>query len=151
MSPDAADRRPSEAYPLASRSALNAIPLSATSEDINPLVMSMFADHSHAEVSDPGRVEGNVVLAYLDAFDPDSGFVDDLTKPHRHGGLGDVVVKRRLEEVLAALIAPIRSRRSELEGNRVSVAEVLREGRGRARETPEAELRDVRRALALSL
>jgi tryptophanyl-tRNA synthetase len=135
----------------ASKTAGNAVPLSATSDDIHRMVMSMYTDPAHAKASDRGRVEGNVVFAYLDAFDPDASFVDALKERCRAGGLGDVVVKRRLEEVLEALVAPIRSRRSELAGDRAYVVELLREECVRARETTEAVLRDVRRAFALGL
>lgn len=135
----------------ASKSAGNAIPLSASSDDIHRMVMSMYTDPGHVRATDRGRVEGNVVFAYLDAFDPDAGFVNDLKERYRSGGLGDVVVKRRLEEVIEALVAPIRARRAELVGDRAHVTEVLRAGNERARETTEAVLRDVRRAFALGV
>jgi tryptophanyl-tRNA synthetase len=101
-------------------------------------------------VSDPGRVEGNVVFAYLDAFDADSTAVAELKERYRGGGLGDVALKRRLEGVLEALVAPIRARRSELARDRAYVMDVLREGTERANARTQAVLSDVRRAYALT-
>jgi tryptophanyl-tRNA synthetase len=94
-------------------------------------------------------VEGNVVFAYLDAFDPDAAAVARLKERYRAGGLGDAALKGRLEEVLEALIAPIRARRAELARDPAHVAEVLRAGTERARPVTEAVLRDVREAFAL--
>src|SRR4029079_2774659 len=83
--------------------------LSATSDEIRERVRAMYTDPGHARASDPGRVEGNVVFAYLDAFDPDHGAVNEMKERYRRGGLGDVVLKRRLEAVLDALVSPIRA------------------------------------------
>ena len=133
----------------ASKSLGNAIPLSATSDDVHRLVRAMYTDPGHVRASDPGRVEGNVVFAYLDAFDPDPATVDELKARYRDGGLGDMAVKRRLEGVLEALVAPIRARRAELARDRAYVMDVLRVGSERANETTAAVLRDVRGAFAL--
>ena len=133
----------------ASKSVGNAIPLTATTDEIHRLVQAMYTDPNHARASDPGRVEGNVVFAYLDAFDPDQATVQDLKERYRGGGLGDVALKRRLEGVLEALIAPIRVRRAELESDRAYVMDVLRAGSEHAKVTTEAVLRDVRAAFAL--
>jgi tryptophanyl-tRNA synthetase len=133
----------------ASKSLGNAIPLSATSDEIRERVRAMYTDPGHARASDPGRVEGNVVFAYLDAFDPDHAAVNEMKERYRRGGLGDVVLKRRLEAVLDALVSPIRARRAELAGDRAYVIDVLREGSARADETTKALLRDVRGAFAL--
>jgi len=133
----------------ASKSLGNAIPLNATTDDIHRLVQAMYTDPGHVRASDPGRVEGNVVFAYLDAFDPDSTAVQSLKERYRAGGLGDAALKRRLEDVLEALIAPIRTRRAELERDRAYVMDVLRTGSERANVTTEAVLGDVRGAFAL--
>ena len=107
----------------ASKSLGNAIPLGAGSEEIRRLVQAMYTDPGHVRVADPGRVEGNV--------------------------LGDVVLKRRLVDVLEHAIAPMRARRAELAGDRAYVSEVLREGSARAGEVTRAVLRSVRTAFAL--
>jgi tryptophanyl-tRNA synthetase len=133
----------------ASKSLGNAIPLGATSDEVRALVRAMYTDPGHVRASDPGRVEGNVVFAYLDAFDPDLATVSELKERYRGGGLGDVALKRRLEGVLEALLAPVRTRRAELARDRGYVMDVLREGSERAAGTTEAVLRDVRAAFAL--
>ncbi|HVZ78396.1 MAG TPA: tryptophan--tRNA ligase [Gemmatimonadaceae bacterium] len=133
----------------ASKSVGNAIPLGATPDEIHRLVHAMYTDPAHVRASDPGRVEGNVVFAYLDAFDPDPSAVNELKERYRAGGLGDVQLKRRLEAVLEALVAPIRARRAELARDRAYVMGVLREGSERASAVTEAVLRDVRAAFAL--
>src|SRR5690606_29827890 len=98
----------------ASKSLGNSISLSASPDEIRAAVRAMFTDPGHLRASDPGRVEGNVVFAHLDAFDPDRDAVEALKEHYRAGGLGDMAVKRRLEELLQALLEPIRSRRAEL-------------------------------------
>lgn len=135
----------------ASKSLGNAIPLGATSEEIRRLVNAMYTDPGHVRASDPGRVEGNVVFAHLDAFDPAPAEVAELKRRYQHGGLGDVALKRRLEGVLEDVIAPIRARRAALARDRGYVMDVIREGSARAEATTRAVLRDVRRVFALSL
>ena len=133
----------------ASKSLGNAIPLGATTDDIRRLVHAMYTDPAHLRASDPGRVEGNVVFAYLDAFDPDVAAVAELKGRYRCGGLGDAPLKRRLEEVLEQVIAPMRARRAALEGDRDYVREVLREGTSRADGVTRSVLRAVRQAFGL--
>ncbi|HYC53166.1 MAG TPA: tryptophan--tRNA ligase [Gemmatimonadaceae bacterium] len=133
----------------ASKSLGNAISLSASAEDIRRLVRAMYTDPAHVRASDPGKVEGNVVFAYLDAFDPEPAAVADLKERYRAGGLGDVALKQRLEGVLEALVAPIRARRAELARDGAYVVEVLRAGSERAAATTQGVLRDVRQAFAL--
>jgi tryptophanyl-tRNA synthetase len=135
----------------ASKSVGNAIPLTSTTDEIHRLVQTMYTDPGHARASDPGRVEGNVVFAYLDAFDPDQAAVQELKERYRGGGLGDVALKRRLDGILEALIAPIRVRRAELERDRAYVMDVLRAGSEHANVTTQAVLRDVRAAFALDV
>lgn len=134
----------------ASKSLGNAIPLSATADDIRGLVHAMYTDPGHIRVADPGRVEGNVVFAYLDAFDADVEAVEKLKAHYRRGGLGDAALKRRLVDVLEHIVAPVRVRRAELARDRAHVREVLREGSARADEVTRAVLRSVREAFALS-
>ena len=133
----------------ASKSLGNAIPLSAMPDDIRRLVHAMYTDPGHVRAADPGRVEGNVVFAHLDAFDADTEAVEKLKVHYRRGGLGDAALKRRLVDVLEHLIAPIRARRAEFARDRAYVRGVLREGSARADEVTRPVLRSVRQAFAL--
>ncbi|KVM65101.1 tryptophan--tRNA ligase [Burkholderia ubonensis] len=133
-----------------SKSLGNAIALGATPDEITKAVNSMYTDPNHLRVSDPGRVEGNVVFAFLDAFEPDTQKVDELKARYRQGGLGDSAVKRVLNERLQSLIEPIRARRRELENDRAEVLAILRHGTMRAREVAGATLSEVKRALGLT-
>jgi tryptophanyl-tRNA synthetase len=128
----------------ASKSSGNAIALSATPDEIRAAVHAMFTDPGHVRASDPGRVEGNVVFEYLRAFDPDAAAVAELEAGYRAGGLGDLALKRRLEEVLQELLAPIRARRAELAGDRDQVRALVERGSARAREVAASVLADVR-------
>ncbi|PDT79606.1 tryptophan--tRNA ligase [Bradyrhizobium sp. C9] len=132
-----------------SKSAGNAIPLSASPDDISAAVRAMFTDPDHLRVADPGKVEGNVVFTYLDAFDDDHDAVTELKARYRRGGLGDTTVKRRLEDILQALIAPIRTRRAELANDRDHVVDVIRRGTAKAQEITERTRRDVMAGLGL--
>lgn len=133
----------------ASKSLGNFIALSASPEEIRAAVRAMFTDPGHLRASDPGRVEGNVVFAHLDAFDPDVAAVEEYKARYRAGGVGDMVLKRRLEEVLQALLAPIRERRAALAADPGAVLAVLREGTARSREVVAGVLGDVRRVFHL--
>jgi tryptophanyl-tRNA synthetase len=133
----------------ASKSVGNAIALTATPDEIRAKVGAMFTDPGHLRASDPGRVEGNVVFAYLDAFDPNRAEVEELKTRYRAGGLGDSALKRRLEDVLESLVAPVRARRSELAEDPAAVEVLLRTGTARTRETAAGVLRDVRAVFAL--
>lgn len=133
----------------ASKSLGNAIALSASADEIRASVRAMYTDPGHLRAADPGRVEGNVVFAYLDAFDPDAAAVEELKAHYRRGGLGEAPLKRRLEEVLQALLAPIRERRAALARNPDAATEILRAGTARARTTAASVLADVRAAFAL--
>ena len=127
----------------ASKSLGNAIALTATPDEIRAKVRAMFTDPGHRRVSDPGRVEGNVVFAHLDAFDQNPEEVEALKAQYQAGGLGDTALKRRLEDVLEALVAPIRARRSELAQDPGVVEMLLRTGTARTRETAAGVLREV--------
>jgi tryptophanyl-tRNA synthetase len=130
-----------------SKSQGNSIPLSSSADAIRDSVKSMYTDPNHLRASDPGTVEGNVVFTYLDAFDEDRATVERLKAEYRAGGLGDMVVKRRLEEQLQALIAPIRERREQLARDPGHVFDMLREGTQRAKDVTQATLDEVRAAL----
>ncbi|TXL69197.1 tryptophan--tRNA ligase [Vineibacter terrae] len=132
-----------------SKSQGNAIPLSAAPEAIRDAVRRMYTDPNHLRAADPGTVEGNVVFTYLDAFDEDREAVVALKEHYRRGGLGDVAVKRRLDDILQALLAPIRERRAALARDPGHVLRVLRAGTLEARERTQATLDEIRHALGL--
>src|SRR5689334_2850448 len=123
-----------------SKSQGNAIALSATPDEIRAAVRLMFTDPNHIRASDPGRVEGNVVFTYLDAFDEDRIAVEDLKARYVRGGLGDSIVKKRLEGVLQALLGPIRDRRLALARDPGYVLQVVKRGTAQAREITDATL-----------
>jgi tryptophanyl-tRNA synthetase len=131
------------------KSAGNALRLSATADEIRAAVKAMYTDPNHIRAEDPGRIEGNVVFAFLDAFDPDRAGLEDLAKRYQHGGVGDAVTKRRLEAVLLDLLEPIRERRAELAADPDHLSDVLLEGTERARERVRDTLQLVRSAFGL--
>jgi tryptophanyl-tRNA synthetase len=133
----------------ASKSLGNALPLAAPPEEIRRFINAMYTDPEHRRVTDPGRVEGNVVFAYLDAFDPDTASVEELKARYRRGGLGDVVLKQRLSAVLEHLLTPIRERRAEYAVRSQEVREILQEGTERARAVTSRVLNAVRHAQCL--
>ena len=133
-----------------SKSLGNAIALGATPDEIRSAVNRMYTDERHLRASDPGMVEGNVVFAFLDAFEPDKPRVDALKAHYRRGGLGDTTLKTVLEQRLQDLLAPIRQRRDEWAADRDEVLRILKHGTHRARETAAATLDHVKRALGLT-
>jgi tryptophanyl-tRNA synthetase len=133
-----------------SKSLGNAISLGASPDEISKAVKDMYTDPNHLRVTDPGQVEGNVVFAFLDAFETDTATVDELKAHYRRGGLGDSVVKRLLNDRLQALLAPIRERRQELERDRAEVLSILRRGTMRAREVAGETLAEVKAAMGLT-
>ena len=120
-----------------SKSQGNAIPLSASNAEIAAAAQRMYTDPNHLRVSDPGQVEGNVVFTYLDAFDPDAEAVAELKADYRRGGLGDMVLKRRLTGILQAIVAPIRDRRLELAADPDTIMDILRAGAEKGRQVTE--------------
>jgi len=132
-----------------SKSQGNAIPLSATPDEISDAARQMFTDPHHLRASDPGTVEGNVVFTYLDAFDEDGTELEALKAHYRRGGLGDAQVKRRLDSILQALLAPIRERRAAFARDPGYVLDVLREGTKRAQQRTRATLEELRDGLGL--
>jgi tryptophanyl-tRNA synthetase len=132
-----------------SKSHGNAIPLSASPDEISDAVRRMFTDPNHLRATDPGTVEGNVVFTYLDAFDEDRAAVEALKADYRRGGLGDMDVKRRLNNILQALLAPIRQRRADLACNPGYVLSVLQQGTLSAKQLTQATLDELRDALGL--
>ncbi|MEO9970104.1 MAG: tryptophan--tRNA ligase [Hyphomonadaceae bacterium] len=116
-----------------SKSAGNAIRLSASPKDIKNAVRAMYTDSNHLRIEDPGRVDGNVVFTYLDAFDNQKDELAELKRQYKLGGLGDMALKNRLENILLDVLAPIREQREQLSTNRDYVADIIREGTKKAR------------------
>ncbi len=133
-----------------SKSLGNGIALSAGADEISAAVQRMYTDPEHLRVEDPGRTDGNVVFAFLDAFEPASVELEELKAHYRRGGVGDRIVKQRLDERLQALLAPIRGRRLELAADPQRVQDLLDGGTRRARERAAATLVEVRQALRLA-
>jgi len=135
----------------ASKSLGNAIHFCDDATTVRNKVMSMFTDPGHLRVSDPGKVEGNAVFAYLDAFDPDKEEVQALKERYRKGGLGDVTLKKRLAAVLEDLIGPIRQKREAAYGDAEMCVEVLRSGTIRAREAVAETLSSIKKGLGMCI
>ncbi|WP_194722619.1 tryptophan--tRNA ligase [Noviherbaspirillum malthae] len=133
-----------------SKSLNNSISLGASADDIKKAVNRMYTDPNHLRVEDPGQVEGNVVFAFLDAFEPDRNALEELKAQYRHGGLADSVLKRRLNEHLQALLEPIRARRQHFAGDRGEVMNVLRRGTEKARQVAGQTVSEVKSALGLN-
>jgi tryptophanyl-tRNA synthetase len=133
-----------------SKSLENAIRLSAEPDEIRKAVNRMYTDSGHLRVEDQGRVEGNVVFAFLDAFEPDAQRLAELKQQYRRGGLADSALKKLLDERLQAVIEPIRRRRQSLALDRGEVIAVLRRGTERAREKAATTMAAVKRALGLA-
>ena len=141
-----------------SKSLGNCIYLSDTAEDVRKKVMSMYTDPGHIRIEDPGKIEGNTVFTYLDAFCrpehfaeflPDYASLDELKAHYQHGGLGDVKVKKFLNSILQQELEPIRARRKEFEQDIPGVYRMLKDGSDKARETAARTLAEVRRAMRI--
>ena len=141
-----------------SKSLGNCIYLSDEPEDIKKKIMSMYTDPNHLRVQDPGKVEGNPVFIYLDAFSrpehfaeflPEYQNLDELKAHYQRGGLGDVKVKKFLNSVMQAELEPIRNRRKEWEQRLPEVVEILKEGSAVAEKTAAATLANVRKAMRI--
>ena len=142
-----------------SKSLGNCIYLSDEPDVIKKKVMSMYTDPDHIQVSDPGKIEGNTVFTYLDAFCrpeqftnylPDYANLDELKAHYQRGGLGDVKVKKFLNKVLEEELEPIRARRKELEKDIPYIYEVLHKGSIKAREKAAQTLTDVKNAMKIN-
>ena len=141
-----------------SKSLGNCIYLSDEAEDVRKKIMSMFTDPNHLRVEDPGKVEGNPVFIYLDAFCrpeyfaeflPEYSGLDELKAHYERGGLGDVKVKKFLNNVMQAELSPIRERRKYWEARLPEVYEILKEGSAKAKKTAEKTLAEVRHAMQI--
>ena len=142
-----------------SKSLGNCIYLSDEPEDIKKKIMSMYTDPNHLRVQDPGKVEGNPVFIYLDAFSrpehfaeflPEYQNLDELKAHYQRGGLGDVKVKKFLNNVMQETLEPIRNRRKELERDIPAVYEILKKGSDEAREVAAQTLSEVKSAMRIN-
>jgi tryptophanyl-tRNA synthetase len=133
-----------------SKSLGNTINLGASAGEITAAVKQVYTDPLHLRVSDPGHLEGNVAFIYLDAFDTDKAGLQEMKEHYVRGGLGDSVVKKRLEGILQEMLAPIRARREEFAKDRGYVLQVLKGGTAKAREVAAQTTDEVRKALGLS-
>ena len=142
-----------------SKSLGNCIYLSDPADEVEKKIRSMYTDPDHLKVSDPGKVEGNTVFTYLDAFSrpehferylPDYANLDELKAHYRRGGLGDVKVKKFLSAVMQEELEPIRQRRKEFERDIPAVYEMLRKGCEVARAAAAETLSEVRKAMKIN-
>ena len=133
-----------------SKSLGNCIYLSDDAKTVQKKVMSMYTDPNHIHVEDPGKVEGNTVFTYLDVFDPDKDKVAELKAEYQKGGLGDVKIKRYLNKVLEAELAPIRERREKYAQDEDAIYEMLLAGSKKANTVANETLEQVRDAIGLN-
>lgn len=133
-----------------SKSLNNAIYLSDTPDEIQRKVMSMYTDPNHIRVEDPGRIENNTVFTYLDAFCTEKHELQEMKDHYQRGGLGDVTVKRYLNEILQAELEPIRTRRQSYEGNLDYVYDIMQKGSLIARSVAATTLQEVRDAIGIN-
>ena len=142
-----------------SKSLGNCIYLSDSAEEVRTKIMSMFTDPNHLKVSDPGSLEGNTVFTYLDAFCKDEQFerylpeyanLDELKAHYQRGGLGDVKVKKFLNNVMQEELEPIRNRRKELQKQIPDIYEILKKGSEVAREEAAKTMSEVKAAMKIN-
>ena len=142
-----------------SKSLGNCIYLAEDPKDIKKKVMSMFTDPNHIRIEDPGSLEGNTVFTYLDAFSNEGHFaeylpeyanLDELKDHYKRGGLGDVKVKKFLNNVLQETLEPIRNRRKELEKDIPAIYEMLKKGSEEAEKVAAQTLADVKAAMKIN-
>ena len=142
-----------------SKSLGNCIYLSDSEKDVKSKVMSMFTDPNHIQISDPGKVEGNTVFTYLDAFCVDDDFseflpdyknLDELKDHYRRGGLGDVKIKKFLNNILQKELSPIREKRKHYEQNIPEIFDMLLKGSEDSREVGAETLKKVKAAMGIN-
>ena len=142
-----------------SKSLGNCIYLADSADEVRTKVMSMYTDPLHLQVSDPGHIEGNTVFTYLDAFSkpehferylPDYANLDELKAHYTRGGLGDVKVKKFLNNVLQEELEPIRNRRAEYEKDIPEIYNILKKGSEEAREVAAQTLSEVKSAMKIN-
>ncbi len=141
-----------------SKSLGNCIYLADSADDVRAKIMSMYTDPQHLQVSDPGHLEGNTVFTYLDAFARDEHFerycpdyanLDEMKEHYKRGGLGDVKVKKFLNNVIQEELEPIRKRRAEYERDIPEIYSILKKGSEAAREVAAKTLSEVKHAMKI--
>jgi len=132
-----------------SKSLNNGIYLADSFEEMREKVMKMYTDPEHIRVEDPGKIEGNVVFAYLDIFAEDKEKVAEMKANYQKGGLGDVAVKKYLIEEMDKILKPIREKRAELEKNPEIIYEILRKGSLKAEKIAAQTLKEVKQAMKI--
>ena len=142
-----------------SKSLGNCIYLSDDIETLRDKVMKMYTDPNHINISDPGKIEGNVVFTYLDVFASDEDFkkylpefnnLEDLKTAYQKGGVGDVKIKKFLFNILNELLTPIREKREELAKDMESVYNILKEGTEEARIVAKKNMQEFKKALRIN-
>ncbi|MBI5274401.1 MAG: tryptophan--tRNA ligase [Chlamydiales bacterium] len=128
----------------------NAIYLSETAEVLSAKVKKMYTDPGHLRVEDPGKVQGNPVFTYLDAFGMDKEKIEEMKAHYKRGGLGDMVVKKYLLEVLEGFLGPIRKRREEFAKDKGELINILKKGTAKANERAEKTLYLVKEAMQIN-
>ncbi|MDR3289854.1 MAG: tryptophan--tRNA ligase [Rickettsiales bacterium] len=131
-----------------SKSLGNCIYLKDDEKTLKEKVMSMYTDPTHIKISDPGKVEGNVVFTYLNIFHQNKNEVEDMKSQYKKGGLGDVVLKNLLFEDLNKELKPIRERRAEISLEQVKA--IVKEGNEKARSKASETLKEVRKAVGIN-
>jgi tryptophanyl-tRNA synthetase len=134
-----------------SKSMGNCILLDASEKEISKAVKSMYTDPNHLRVEDPGKVEGNIVFTYLDAFHTDTAYISELKAKYQEGGLGDGTVKKVLEECLQEVLRPIRARRKTFISDKAQLIEILKAGSLKSQEESNQVLNSVKQAFGLNL
>lgn len=132
-----------------SKSLNNGIYLADSFEEMRAKVMKMYTDPEHIRVEDPGKIEGNVVFAYLDVFAEDKEKVTEMKARYQKGGLGDVAVKKYLIEEMDKVLKPIREKRAELEKNPEMIYEILEKGSIKAEKIAAQTLKEVKQAMKI--
>lgn len=132
-----------------SKSLNNGIYLADSFEEMHAKVMKMYTDPEHIRVEDPGKIEGNVVFAYLDVFAEDKEKVAEMKAHYQKGGLGDVAVKKYLIEEMDKVLKPIREKRAELEKNPEMIYEILKKGSLKAEKIAAQTLKEVKQAMKI--
>ncbi len=127
----------------------NAIFLSDSEDELYKKVMSMYTDPNHVRVEDPGKIEGNTVFTYLDVFDPEKEVLAELKLAYEAGGIGDVLVKRRLFAILNEFLTPIRERRAMFSEDPEMVTGILKEGTAKARQRASETMKRVREVMKI--